>query len=126
MLEIVDNPTAHGNQVLKIMTDGNLGCGFQFSVPSDLVPGKDYKLSFKIRSASPEAITARITKNNFAEDGEDVPGWFGVPKNDQSQWRVVEHFFSPTSAKVGIEIAVSSKSYEPFELILGELTIEAQ
>ena len=124
-LEIVNHPDAQGKAVLKIMTNGTLGCGLQFTVPVDIVPGKEYKLSFKLRCSSSTSLTARITQNDFADNGEDVPGWFGIPEEGQSPWRSVEHSFSPTSASIGLEIGVNSKSYEPFELLLSDLTIEA-
>ena len=125
-LLIVDDPDDRAKSVLKIVTDGSKGCGFQFRVPADLETGVDYKLTFRIRAASPIRLSARITTATFAQFGEDVKEWFKIPRDYVNEWIDVEHIFSPIEPSIGLEVAIENEQYEPFELFITDLVISKQ
>jgi hypothetical protein len=125
-LLIVEDPNDRAKSVLKIVTDGSQGCGFQFRVPTDLEIETDYKLTFRIRTASAIKLSARITDTTFTQFGEDVKAWFKIPRNLVNEWIDVEYLFRPIDPSIGLEVAIENEQYEPFELFIADFTISKQ
>ncbi|MEZ0299201.1 MAG: GDSL-type esterase/lipase family protein [Candidatus Methylacidiphilales bacterium] len=112
------------SHVISITTDQALGTGFRFAPPVKLVPGKDYELTFWVRSTAGINVGARISTEDFTGYGEDVKGWFNILNFKQTdEWIEVRRFFSPLAETIGIEIGVGEAEPEIAELSIKDVKI---
>lgn len=122
-LQLVDAPDDKEAVSLKVVTDGKLGCGLRCVPPIQLQKGKEYKLTFQIRTSSSVPVTARITNQDFTDFGEDMRNWFKTTSGEANHWVKVERFFTPTTSTIGFEIAAGIKEYEPFDIYIKDVRI---
>ena len=95
----------------EVESNGKLGCGLTLKPSVEVEKGKEYLLSFWLRTSNPILITYRITDEKGQSYGEDNPHWHNAPKS-QGEWVQVEYAFAATASTIGLEIAAGTETQE--------------
>lgn len=116
-----DDAKEEGKPYCTVITDGKLGCGMVLKPIVSVEEGKEYLLSFWFKNDKASPVTYHLINANKG-NGESTGSWRGIRKSE-GEWVRVEYSFIPSSDKIGLEIGVSVKDYEPARLCIYDVKI---
>lgn len=116
----VENPKEPGKFYAWVLTDGQLGCGFNLKANLPCETDKEYLVTFWFKSRT--GLSASYHISAAEGNGEPSGAWHPIPKLE-NEWVRVEYAFVATKSPIGLEIGVNGKDYEPSEIYLYDVRI---